>query len=313
MSELRKATLRQIRYLAAVLRTGSVTAAAAEQHVTPPAITGQIKALEELAGVALVERSGDRFRATQAGQEVATALAQIEGALTNCDHALDRMRYADQGCVSLGIVSPVQYFAPKALADFQRLQPGVKLRIQIGNRETILAALLRCDLDLAITGSMPPECPVIAEEIGDHPMVMIACPGHELAARSGLSFADLAGETFLVREPRSGTRGWFERLTSRVPALAQRREIMLPYNETIKQSVMAGLGVAFISAHAIVAELAARRLAVLDVLGTPVMRKWYVAHHARKRLQPATAALRRFWLAHGCEYLPSFSAASTFM
>jgi len=304
MTELRKATLRQFRYLDAVLRTGSVTAAAAEQHVTPPAVTGQIKALEELVGVSLLERVGDRFRATPAGEEVAAALGRIESALADCASALDRLKNVSRGCVSLGIVSPAQYFAPMALVGFRQQLPEVELRLAVGNRDATLAGLLRGDFELAITGSSPPDCPVIADEIGEHPMVMIAPPGHPLARRRRLGFDHLAGETFLVREPRSGTREWFERLVGKVPALAGRRELELTSNETIKQSVMAGLGLAFISAHTIVAEVQAGRMAVLDVAGLPVMRTWYVVRHSRKPLGPAAAALHRFLTRHGHEYLP---------
>ncbi|MBH0236764.1 LysR family transcriptional regulator [Methylobrevis albus] len=301
---MRNATLKQMRCLAAVIRTGSVTGAAAALNVTPPAITAQVKSLEELAGAPLVERVGDRFRATPAGAEIDETLARIEALLGECGDALAEIRSAGAGKVSLGVVSTARYFAPRAIAAFRAERPGVRVNLMVGNREETIAALRGYEIDIALMGRPPGDFAVEATRIGAHPLVMIAPPGHRLAGRRDLVPADLAGESFLVREAGSGTRAAFE--TFMIDAGVDRPLDVaeLRSNETIKQSVMAGLGIAFISGHTVASELDARRLVLLNVAGLPVARAWYVVRRSDKRLLPAAIALRDFWLERGAGFLP---------
>lgn len=149
---MRHTTLKQLRSLAAVIRTGTVTAASNEMNVTPPAITAQVKALEDLVGIPLIERVGDRFKPTAAGEEIATTLARIEALLSECGDALAELKDAGSGKVSIGVVSTAKYFAPKAIAAFRKERPRVDIRLFVGNREELIAALKNYEIDLAIMG-----------------------------------------------------------------------------------------------------------------------------------------------------------------
>ncbi|ODN69917.1 HTH-type transcriptional activator CmpR [Methylobrevis pamukkalensis] len=160
-------------------------------------------------------------------------------------------------------------------------------------------------------GRPPSDFDVEADVIGEHPLVMIAAPDHPLARQRGISMSALAGETFIVREVGSGTRVSFEgflasRKIDRAPP-----SVEMNSNETIKQAVMAGLGIAFISAHTVAVEVKAGRLVLLDVEGLPIRRQWYVVRRKDKRLLPAAAALWDFWVREGRRFLPDISADGT--
>ncbi|KPL51631.1 LysR family transcriptional regulator [Prosthecomicrobium hirschii] len=300
---MRYVTLKQLRSLEAVVRSGSFAGAAELLHVTPPAVTVQMRQLEEAAGLPLVERLADGIRLTSAGREVLATVERIELALTDCIQALDEMRNAGRGEVAVGVISTAKYFAPRALAEFRRRFPGLTLKLFIGNRSEIIEQLRAGRIDVAIMGRPPEDLAVSQWPIGAHPHVIIAAPDHPLAAARGLSPADLTGESFLLREPGSGTRGLMERLFA-ANGVQPNIGFEIGSNETIKQAVMAGLGIAFISAHTIAAELKDGRLVTLDVAGLPILREWYVVHLRDRRLLPAPRALADFLAEEGAHYLP---------
>jgi DNA-binding transcriptional LysR family regulator len=300
---LRHVTLKQLRALAAVMRTGSFAGAAELLHLTPPAITVQMRQLEEAAGLPLVERLPDGISLTEAGREVLSTVERIELALADCTTALDSLRHVGRGVVSVGVISTAKYYVPRALADFLKAQPGLELKLTFGNRREIIAALKDGHVDVAVMGRPPDELDVDAAEIGPHPHVVIAPPDHPLAAETGIAPARLETETFLLREAGSGTRGLMERLFA-AHGVQPQIGLEIGSNETIKQAVMAGLGIAFISAHTVAAEVGDGRLVILDVAGLPIERAWYVVHLRHRRLLPAPRALADFLTAHGRSYLP---------
>lgn len=300
---MRHVTLKQLRALAAVMRSGSFAGAAEILHVTPPAVTVQMRQLEEAAGLPLVERLPEGIRVTAAGREVLAAVERIELALEDCRQALDSLGTAGRGEVAVGVISTAKYFAPRALAAFLKRHPGLSLKLWIGNRREIIEALAAGRIDVAVMGRPPEDLAVRQTAIGAHPHVIIAAPDHPLAARAGLVPADLSGETFLLREQGSGTRILMERLFAAHGVQAEVGQ-EIGSNETIKQAVMAGLGLAFISAHTVAAELADGRLVTLDVAGLPILREWYVVHLADRRLLPAPLALAEFLAAEGNGFLP---------
>jgi DNA-binding transcriptional LysR family regulator len=301
---MRHVTLRQLRTFTTALRVGSFAAAAENLHITPPAVTVQMRQLEEIAGMPIVERNSKGLKSTDAGREIAAAALRIETALAECDDALAALRGLESGRVAIGVVSTAKYFAPQVLGAFARAHPAVEIRLEVGNRATILAALEANTLDLALTGWPPGQLAVQKAPLGEHPHIIVARPDHPYAAERKLGPGALVEETFLVRERGSGTRLLMERFFADA-RVAPRIGMEMGSNETIKQAVIAGLGIAFISAHTVAVELADRRLVALDVLGLPVMRTWFIVNLARKRLLPPAAALRQFMIDEGHAFLPS--------
>jgi LysR family transcriptional regulator for metE and metH len=262
-----------------------------------------MRQLTELLGMEVFERAPDGLRPTPAGFELLAAVERIEAVLGETIAAIVELSGAEGGRVAVGIISTAKYFAPRALAAYRREHPRVDLSLLIGNRKTILSALRAFDLDLAITGRPPEDFPVEQAAIGPHPHVIIASPAHPLAGERAIPLAALGRETFLMREEGSGSRDLAQRLLAEA-ALAPPIGFEIGSNETIKQAVMAELGIAVISAHTIAAEVADRRLVILDVIGLPIVRQWFVVKHRDKRLLPAARALWAHLTVHGHAFLP---------
>ncbi len=300
---MRDVTLKQLRIVAAIARTGKVLGAAELLSVTPPAVTLQLKQLEEIVGLPVFERTRDGMKLTQAGKLLLDSAQRVDIELAACADGLSALRGLTGGSVSIGVVSTAKYFAPAALGAFKRQHPGLELKLFVGNREDTVRGLAALEFDIAVMGRPPEGLNVESAVFGDHPHVVVARPDHPLAGRRSVTLAELAKETFLMREEGSGTRGLTERLFAGA-GLTPRIGMEISSNETIKQAVMAGLGIAFISAHTTATEIEMGRLVVLDVEGLPALRQWQVVRHAEKRLLPAAAALWDFLRKEGKTFLP---------
>lgn len=253
----------------------------------------------------LLERGPDGFRPTEAGRELLHAIAFIELAIADCDERLNALRGIERGTVRVGVVSTAKYFAPRALAAFLKDHPNVEMQLVVGNRGETIAALSELQVDFAVMGRPPRDVAVEQAIVGPHPHVIVAAPDHPLAERRAIAMTDLAAEPFLLREQGSGTRLLMERLLA-TAGVTPRTGAEMGSNETIKQAVMAGLGIALISAHTVATEISDRRLSALDVVGLPIIRQWYVVRLADKRLSPAAQALWDFLALAGADFLPRF-------
>jgi LysR family transcriptional regulator, low CO2-responsive transcriptional regulator len=304
---MRDVSLRQLRVVAAIARKGRILTAADQLGVTPPAVTLQLRQLEESIGMALFERARDGMKLTAAGHHLMASINRIEVELAACAEGFDVIRGLKGGTVAVGAVSTAKYFAPAALGAFKKMHPDVELKLFVNNREDTIRALSELELDVAIMGRPPENLHLRSAVLGDHPHIIVTTPDHPLANRKGLSLADVGGETFLVREQGSGTRILMERMFADAGITAH-VAMEISSNETIKQAVMAGLGIAFISAHTVAMEIEMKRLVMLDVTGLPMLRQWWVVHHREKRLMPAPGALWRFLEQEGRKFLPRFPA-----
>ncbi|MFY9315514.1 MAG: LysR substrate-binding domain-containing protein [Burkholderiales bacterium] len=297
---LRHASLRRLHVFEAVARLQSFSRAAAELHLTQPAVSMQVRQLEHEVGMPLYEQMGRRLDITPAGRAIAACSRDLALRLRETQETLAQMTGAGGGEISISAVSTAKYHVPMLLAEFRRKYPQVRVRLSVSNREQVVRDLTENSVDLAIMGTPPRGLDTIAVPFARHPIAIIAAPDHPLARGKRLPLARLAGETFLIRERGSGTRSAMERVF-RERRFHPRETIEMSSNETIKQAVMAGMGVSFLSLHTVGLEVAARRLAVLDVAGTPVMRNWYVIHRERKRLSPVAEAFKTFLIARGAK------------
>jgi DNA-binding transcriptional LysR family regulator len=298
---MKNVTLRQLKVFEAIGRHLSFSRAAEELHLTQPAVSMQVKSLEDSAGLPLTEQVGKKIRLTPAGEEVARTARRIALQLREAEEALAAMKGAEAGRLLIGVVSTAKYFAPALLAEFKRRHPGVELRLSVSNRSAIVRQLAENEIDLAIMGSPPREFDTVAEVFAEHPLVFIAAPGHPLTGKK-IDAAVLTQEILLIREQGSGTRSALERYLEEQKVGAGETAEMSS-NETLKQAVMAGMGVAFISEHTIGLERSVGRLAILNITGTPVKRQWHLVHRAEKRLLPTAEAFREFMRKEGARLI----------
>jgi DNA-binding transcriptional LysR family regulator len=301
---MRQLTFRQLHAVLAVNRLGKINLAARELGLTPSAVTLQIKQAETDLGSALFDRTREGFRPTAAGLAVVAAAQAIDARMNQLADELVAVRQSGRGILRFGAVSTAKYFAPAMAAAFMAECPGIEVRLRIGNRATTIADLAERHVDVALMGRPPWQVPVQSFLIGEHPLVIIAAPGHPLAGVARIAKRRIAEETFLVREHGSGTRSSLEMFFGDLPGRTDQLGPEFGSNESIKQAVMAGLGVGFISAHTIAAEVELGRLIVLDVVDTPVRRQWFAVNLLDRAPSPAMAAFRDFLARRGAEFLP---------
>jgi DNA-binding transcriptional LysR family regulator len=271
---MRNLTLKQLKAVQAIVDHGKIVNAANALGLSPPAVTIQLRQLEEEAGLALFDRTTDGMRPTAAGLAFLDAAQAIDERLRMLDDQMDAIRGVRTGSIRLGAVSTAKYFAPRLMAAFMKEYPDIDMQLVIGNRAETIASLKNRDIDIALMGRPAKDVPVRASAFGDHPLVIIAPPDHPLAGARDISKERIAEEHFIIREPGSGTRISLEIFLGEVPGRIDDLGLEMDSNETIKQAVMAGLGIAFISAHTIAFEVEAGRLVILDVAGMPIRRQW---------------------------------------
>ena len=287
------ATLQQLRLFAAVAEHKSVTRAAEEVHLTQPAVSIQIKRLEGKVGVPLIEHIGKELHLTVAGEEVLDASKDVLGRLTDLETSLNDLRDEVAGPLNVHVVSSGMYVMPHLLGSFVRRYPKVEPRLQITNRARLLSSLAKNQSDLYIMGQ-PPEGVSVAEyPFLENIIVVVARPDHPLAGKKRIPLARIARERFVGRESGSGTRTAVEKLF-RDQGLSISPYIELTNAEGIKQGVIGGLGIGVLSNHSLRLELDAGELAVLDVTGFPLRRRWYVSHREGKRLSRAAQVFLQY-------------------
>jgi len=295
---MRAATLRQLRTFAAVARHGTFVRAADEMHLTPPAVSMQIKELEEEIGLPLFDRGARSVTLTMPGEFLLVYVRRVLATLKEADDAMARLRGAQVGRVNIGMVSTATYFLPRVLARFRAEHRGVEMRLAVGNREQLVKQLQDAEVDLAVMGRPPRELAARAEPFAAHPHAVIAAPVHALAGRREIPASALSDEEFIVREEGSGTLAAMEHFFQE-NHLNPPRIMEMTSNETIKQAVIANMGLAFLSLHTASLEVETRQLCVLDVVGLPMVRSWHIVHMQSKPLSPAAEALRYFVLEQG--------------
>ncbi len=299
---MKNATFRQLRVFSEVARQLSFSKAAQQLHLSPPAVTMQVKELEGHVGMPLFERKGRQIALTTAGEYMLVYARRILATVKDAEDAAARLQKLEIGTLTIGMVSTAEYFLPRLLAGFQAEHQGIDIRLVVSNRDQLVRMLQANEVDIAIMGRPPREMATRAEPFAAHPHVFVAPPGHPLLGRGHPPLQTLLGYKLIRREEGSGTRAALDHFF-REQSFEHPDTMEMSSNETIKQSVMAGMGLGFLSLHTIGLELDNKLLAILDIEGSPVVRAWNVVHTLSKLLSPAAEALRYYILERGEQFL----------
>jgi LysR family transcriptional regulator, low CO2-responsive transcriptional regulator len=292
-------TLRQLRVFVEVAQLGTMSRAAEALHLTPPAVSMQIREIESQVGLTLFDRSGRQVTLSTAGEYFLLHARRMLAALRDTEVAMSRFKRLEHGLLTIGMVSTAKYFVPRLLAQFHKEHPGVELRLRVAaNREQLLAQMSAGEVDLAVMGRAPRELGARAEAFAAHPMVFVAPPDHPLLQQGRVTVAALEGQPLIVREQGSGTRAAMQHFFDS-HRVEPRVRMEMSSIETIKQAVMAGLGLSFLSLHTIGLELRSGLIARLDVEDTPLMRTWNIVQLQGRLLSPAAEAFRYFIIERG--------------
>jgi DNA-binding transcriptional LysR family regulator len=296
-------TLRQLRVFEAVARHASFSRAAEELRLSQPAVSMQVKQLEENAGMPLLEQQGKRAVLTEAGREIFDLSRRVANQIDQTEESLAQLRGETGGRLRLAVVGTANYFVPQLVTAFRAANPDVTVSLMVNNRASVINTLAFNERDIAIVGDLPPAADLEVAPFMENHLVVIAPPHHGLTGRGRVPMERLKQEVFLTREPGSSSRTAMEEIfASHGMSFATGME--MSSNESIKQAVQAGLGLGILSLHTLALELETRRLEVLPVEGFPVVRQWHIAHRTGKRLPAVAEKFRRFVVEHAANLVP---------
>jgi DNA-binding transcriptional LysR family regulator len=312
----RHLSLRQLEVLKAVAETGSMAKAGRRLFMTGPGITQQVQQLEKTLGMPVFDRLGRRLQLTAAGERALAAANEVHARLGALAKDMDALRKRDDGTLHLGILATSTHTPPPLLAEFRRRAPGIAVHMAVSTREELSRHVLDGDVDLALMGrdadSGTTEAAasgrLVREPFASNPHVIIAWPGHPLAAARGISPIELRHESIVQREPGSGTRAMLDAFLA-AHRIVPRERITVSGNEMAKHAVMSQLGISLTSMHTLFLELKTGALVRLDVDHTPIERTWYVVYHPNRWLPPAAAAFRDYLLDDGARQVEAQTRA----
>lgn len=286
-------TAQQIRIFEAVARLKSVTKAAEELYLSQPAVSIQVKRIEENNDVKLIEMVGKKLFLTRSGEHMAKSCQKILEELRDLKLSIHSEKEDVSGELNIAVVTPAKYFMPYILKSFLMRYPDVIPRITVSNRSKILDDFKNNLIDIAVMGRVPSELKIEGHPFFKNELVFAAPPKHRLSKQSNIPLVELTKENIIYREQGSGTRMALEE------ALATQQIEVTPYmemssTESCKQAVMAGLGISILPKQAIRIEARYRHLEVLDVVGFPMLRDWYICNLQEKSLPPPAKEFIKF-------------------
>ncbi|MEC4806161.1 MAG: LysR substrate-binding domain-containing protein [Jaaginema sp. PMC 1079.18] len=288
-------TLHQLKVFNTVARHGNFTRAAEELEITQPTVSGQMKQLANAVGMPLFEQIGKQLYLTDAGQELLDTCENIFERLAHFEMKIADFKGTKQGTLSLCVVTTAKYFIPKLLGKFCQKYPGIDISLTVANHRKLNHRMQNNQDDLYILSQPPANLDLQARSFLENPLVLLAPSDHKLARQKHIPIQALDGETFIMREPGSGTRQAMESLFEQ-HKITVRVRLELGSNEAIKQAIAGGLGLSVISTHALTGEVSNGELTILDVQGFPICRRWYATYLNGKQLSVVAQAFLDYLL-----------------
>jgi DNA-binding transcriptional LysR family regulator len=295
-------TLRQIEVFNVVARHQNFTRAAEELHLSQPAVSMQVRQLEESIGLPLFEQVGKQMHMTEAGEQMYVYGRNMAGLLAEAEGVFEAIKGVESGNLTISVATTASHFATRLLAEFSKQHEGITISLDVTNRQTLRRQLENNEPDLVIMGQPPAGVDVEAAAFMENPLVMIAPANHALISEKKIPLSHFSNENFVAREVGSGTRGATQRFFDE-HGVPFNTGIEMTSNEAIKQAVEAGLGLGIVSIHTLELELETGRLDILDVEDFPIIRHWYVLQRKGKRLSPAAQAFKAFVLKQAAQFI----------
>ncbi|MDX5321477.1 MAG: LysR family transcriptional regulator [Bacteroidota bacterium] len=286
-------TLNQLRIFSKVAELGSITKAAQELHLTQPAVSIQLKNLQEQFALPIIEIVGRKVHVTDFGMELAKGAEAILEQVYAINY--QSLSYQGQltGKLKIMSVSTGKYVMPYFLEGFMKAHPGIELNYQVTNKSQVQTALEKNEIDFGLVSMLPEDLQLVSQPLLSNKLCLVGHPdlihqGEELPWKEVL-----ASHPFLFREPGSGTRIQTERwLKLHHIVLPKRME--LSTNEAVKQAVKAGLGISIMPIIGIIDELKRKEIKIIEAPGLPMLSEWQLVHLKGKKLMPASLALIQY-------------------
>ena len=283
-------TLKQLYSFEAVVRLGGFTSASKELHITQPAVYMQVQQLQKNIGAKLFNINGKTITATFIGKKIYETAVGAINVVENSKLEIEQNLNPDSGHLQIAVATTANSFVSRLLSRFKKEYPKMTFYIDVTNRQALLDNLKNNNADLVIMGEPPKNIPLISSAFMKNPLIAIVHPDNELLTKKKISIKDLNKETLLTREIGSGTRITIERFTG----LDFNSDIQINSNEAIVEAVQAGLGIGFVSKHSVSLQLKNNIIKQLDVAPFPIIRQWYIVHHAEAELSPIARRFKQF-------------------
>jgi DNA-binding transcriptional LysR family regulator len=286
-------TLHQLDVFASVAKNKSITKAAKELFMSQPAVSIQVKKLQEHFDIDLIEVIGKQLYLTDAGVELYNSQKKIKNELKSLEMALDELKGVMKGKLSIVVVSTAKYFMPYILGKFRNELPQVQISLKVTDRNEVTSQLKENTCDLAVYSQLPEGIALEQIEFLSNPLVLAASPDHQLADKKNIQWKDLEKYDFLIRETGSGTRLVMERLLNE-ENIDPEMVMELSTNEAVKQAIMAGIGISLVSRYSLLNEEKMGKISVLDVKGLPYVNNWKLVYPKGKKLSPVARSFIDF-------------------
>jgi LysR family transcriptional regulator, low CO2-responsive transcriptional regulator len=280
---VKQVTFHQLKVFEVTARRGSFTRAAEELFLTQPTVSIQMKQLTKAVGLPLFEQVGKRLYLTEAGRELLSTCQDIFERLDQFEMTVSDLQGLQKGQLRLSVITTAKYVIPRLLGPFCQQYPGIDVALIVTNHEHILERLKQNLDDLYLPSQVPESMDVFSHPFLENPLVVIASRHHPLARKEHVPLEHLNHESFIMREPGSGTRQAVEQLFE-THNISIRVRLELGSNEAIKQAVAGGLGISVLSRHCMALEGQTGQIAILNVEGFPIPRHWYIVHPKGKHL-----------------------------
>lgn len=280
-------TLHQLNVFGMVARHKSMTEAARQLHMTQPAVSIQIKQLQEAVDIPLIEVVGRKLYLTEAGEKLYEAYQTVDQELESFDAAISQLKGGLKGTLTISSASTAKYFLPYLLGEFQKRYPQVDIALKVTNRNEVLRHLSQNEYDLAVLTQLPDDNSTTAIPFLDNPLIIGAPHDHPLSNEKNITIEQLKGQPFIYREKGSGTRMVMEDYLKQ-QGISPKPTMELSTNEAVKQAIRAGIGFSIISELSLANEVTLNQISVLDMPDFPITNQWHIIYRNNKKLTPVT-------------------------
>jgi DNA-binding transcriptional LysR family regulator len=283
-------TLHQLKVFATVVRCQSITRASEQLNMTQPAVSIQLKNLQDQFDIPLTEVLGRKIHITDFGLELASIANSILAETDEIEQRMLARKGLLAGKIRFSIVSTGKYIMPYYLSSFYKKYPDVELLMDVTNRSRVIGCLQENKTDFALVSILPDQLSVEEELLMSNALWLVAGRGLILQAdQQEYDISILKELPVIYREAGSGTRMLMEEYTQKVQ-IRPKVKLELTSSEAIKQAVIAGLGVSILSIHSLRTELQMGDVRLLPIKGFPLFSHWRLIWLKGKRLSPAAEA-----------------------
>ncbi|MEZ4905142.1 MAG: LysR family transcriptional regulator [Spirosomataceae bacterium] len=283
-------TLHQLKIFQAVARLKSVTKAAETLNMTQPAVSIQLKNLQDQFDIPLTEVIGRQLYLTDFGEELFGIIEKILVDVDTVQHKMSAYKGILSGKLRVAGVSTGKYIMPYFLSDFLEKYKDIDLVLDITNREKVIDSLITNEVDFALVSILPTKIEVEEEILMTNKLLFIGHNNHPWQPHNDAIFSNIP---LIHRESGSGTRMIIDKYFEELHAIPKVR-LTLTSSEAVKQAVLAGLGVAALSVFSLKNELAKEEVKILPLAGFPLYSEWRLIWLKNKRLSPVCKAYLDF-------------------